>query len=138
MISANGTFTELMNGLIVIELRIDATALTPQERVLLGLLLELPPLKLVRCLRILLHWQQASPAQKAMALKLLNQRLTNKQVAELCQVTDRHLRRNPHFKEFARSLRQQQQRQPLRGFKNSDGKLEAWHDEDASDDGGDD
>ncbi len=126
-----------MNGLIVIELEIDATALTPEEQLLLGQLRELPSEKLGRCLLILLHWDQASPAQKAMALKLLNPRLSDKDVARLCDRTDRQLRRYPQFKQFARLLRQQHRR-PLKGSKNRDGEIEAWSEEDSSDDDSED
>lgn len=118
-----------MNEPTLIELRIDTTALGPEEQAIFGLFTELPPAKLVQCLRVLHHWEQAPASQRALALKLLDGRLPDKLVARLCGLSDRQLRRYPEYQRFARALRHQRRARP-RGSKDSEGRLEAWDAED--------
>ena len=89
-----------MDKLIVIEKHIDVTALTPDEQILLALLVEVPLARLLQYLRVLSHWEQAESARKALALKLLNARLSDKDVARVCGLSDRQLRRYPEYRAF--------------------------------------
>jgi hypothetical protein len=93
--------------------------------VILDPFLKQPPETLQRLLRVLCFWEQASPLQRAMALKLLNERLTDKQVADLSGVSLRQLQRYPEYRRFTRFLRDRR-RLPRRGFRGPDGELEAW------------
>jgi hypothetical protein len=111
--------------MIQIELCIDTAALAPEEQTILGLLSEMPPATLFKYLLVLHHWQQASASRRAIALKLLDGRLHDKEVARLCGLSDRQLRRYREYREFARLLRKEDISLP-RGAKSSDGDIEAW------------
>lgn len=108
-----------------IELTIDETMLSPDEKALLGLLRELPVATLVQYLRVLHHWDQAPPSQRAIAIKLLDSELSDKQVAQLCGKSERQLRRYAAYRRFSRLL-EHERRAETRGYKTADGDLEAW------------
>jgi AraC-like DNA-binding protein len=114
-----------MDGADNIERCIDGAALARDEQTLRELLAEVPPAKLVQYLRLLHHWEQAATARKAIALKLLADRLSDKDVARICQLSDRQLRRYSDYQRFAKLLRQEHRLLP-RGDKDRDGHLEAW------------
>jgi hypothetical protein len=114
-----------VNEPILIDLRIDATNLTPEERALLRLLAVLPPEELLRGVRMLHHWDRARKPRKALAVKLLDDRLPDKHVAEISGVSARQLRRYREYQRFSILLRRQR-RVPPRGCKGRDGRLEAW------------
>jgi hypothetical protein len=117
-----------MNELIVMELRIDLTELTPDEQALLAAFIELPLERLLPYLCVLLHWERASPSQKAIVLKLLNPELSSKDVARLSGLSDRQLRRYPQYQTLLR-LQREQGEPPPRGVRRQDGSLEAWTEE---------
>jgi hypothetical protein len=114
-----------MSEPILIEMRIDVTDLTPEDRTLLRLLAGLPPKELLRGLRVLHHWDRARKSRKALAVKLLDDRLPDKHVAEISGVSARQLRRYREYQRFS-SLLRHQRRGPPRGYKGRDGRLEAW------------
>ncbi len=115
----------LVRGGLLLPVRLDTTALTPEENTLLELFLQLPAAELLQGLCLLYHWRQAPAPQRALALKLLNPRLTDKYVARVCGLSDRQLRRYPQYRRFARLLRQQHHVLPC-GSKDHDGHVEAW------------
>jgi hypothetical protein len=101
--------------------------LNKEEQAFLQMFLQLPPHELVQCLQVLQHWVQAPGSRKAIALKLLNAGLTGKDVARLCGLSDRQLRRYAEYRALAQLLKQSDA--PPRGTKGIDGGVEAWNQE---------
>jgi hypothetical protein len=99
--------------------------LTAEQQALHEQFLCLPTQQRLRLLCLMLHWEQAPPKRRALALKLLNAALSGKDVAWLSGVSDRQLRRYPEFRTAARLLHEPETRLP-RGTKGRDGELEAW------------
>ena len=95
------------------------------EQALLQMFFTLPAEQLVQYLSVLQHWAQAPACRKAIALKLLNAGLTGKDVARLCGLSDRQLRRYPEYRALSRLLGKEGN-PPPRGAKGSDGGVEAW------------
>ena len=83
---------------------------------------------LIQYLRVLQHWTEAPGARKAIALKLLNAGLSAKDVARLCGLSDRQLRRYPEYRAFSQLLREGNA--PPRGIKQTEGSVDAWDEED--------
>jgi len=99
--------------------------LNNEEQAFLQMFLQLPAQERVQYLRVLQQWDQAPGSRKAIALKLLNEALTGKEVAGLCGLSDRQLRRYAEYRAFAQHLRKQSDAPP-RGAKGIDGGVEAW------------
>src|ERR1700733_10967016 len=96
-----------------------------EEQALIQMFLTLPAEQMVQYLRLLQHWAQAPGGRKAIAVKLRNAELTGKDVARLCGLSDRQLRRYPEYRALSRLLGKEGNRPP-RGAKGSDGGVEAW------------
>jgi hypothetical protein len=104
-----------------------ATPLTAEERTFLQAFLALPSQEIVQGLAVFQRWAQAKGARQAIALKLLDPGLSDKDVARLCGLSDRQLRRYPEYRAFVRMLRQGNG--VARGVKDVDRGMEAWEEE---------
>ena len=102
--------------------------LSAEEQAFLHAFLRLPPHVLMQYVRVLQHWAEAPGARKAIALKLLNAGLSAKDVARLCGLSDRQLRRYPEYRAFSQLLREGNA--PPRGIKQTEGSVDAWDEED--------
>ena len=76
-------------------------------------------------LHVLHHWERAPVHRRALALKLMDDRLPSKMVARICGLSDRQLRRYPEYRRFAQLLNHRRGELP-RGQVRSDGDVEAW------------
>jgi hypothetical protein len=103
--------------------------LTSEQQALLALYHELPPEQLLRHAQLMHHWEQAPPDRRALALQVLNDRLSDKDVALLLDKSTRQLRRYQAY-QTAKQLRRQQRNRLPRGFKDRNGELEAFQEED--------
>ena len=97
---------------------------TAEELAFLQAFLRLPPQEMAHYLGVVQRWSRATGARKAIALKLLDAELTAKDVARLCGLSDRQLRRYSEYRIFVQLLRQSHT--PPRGSKAIDGDVEAW------------
>lgn len=103
------------------------TPLTAEEQAFLQAFLRLPTQEMVHCLNVVQRWARATGARKAIALTLLDAELTAKDVARLCGLSDRQLRRYPEYRAFVQLLRQG--KAPPRGVKSSRDGVESWEEE---------
>jgi hypothetical protein len=116
-----------MNDATLIATSESEMPLTAEQQSFLQAFLRLPPQELVQHLRVLQHWAQAPGSRKAIALLLLNAGLSSKDVAGLCGLSTRQLRRYPEYRAYAR-FRKEGHRPP-RGEKESGGGIEAWEED---------
>jgi hypothetical protein len=93
-----------------------------EAMILLRALLAQPAATLERLLRVLLLWQQAPARRRALVVKLLDDQLTNKEVAFLTGVSERQLSRYPEVRYYTRL--QHQRQAPPRGRITDEGELE--------------
>jgi hypothetical protein len=110
-----------------IELRIDPSTLSSEDQALLRAFLNLLSSgalrRVVQQLYLLHTFEQAPVHRQAIALKLLNDRMKTTQVAEICGVSDRQLRRYSQYKNFVELLNQRQRELP-RGRMDENGDVE--------------
>ena len=103
------------------------TPLTAEEQAFLQAFLRLPPQEMVHCLSVVQRRARATGARKAIALTLLDAELPAKDVARLCGLSDRQLRRYPEYRAYVQLLRQG--KKPPRGIKKSSDGVESWEEE---------
>ena len=101
-----------------LEIRIDTSGLASEEQILLRALVNLlqsgRPQMLAQYVQVLHRWEQAPVQRRALALKLMDDRLPSKLVAKICGLSDRQLRRYTEYQRFAQMINQRRSGLSLR------------------------